>query len=282
MLPPGAALGWLVAAGVALAVATLAGCPPRTEGDPAKSSTRLELAKDFLSKNELEAAEAEVDKAIAYLPTNEEAYNVRGLIYYLRALSVQRLIEIDGCLTGLDAEALAKELDAHLAKAQADFTKATQLAPDYGEAWSNRGVVSNLVGEHDAALDALTKALANPTRLQEPGLTRAHLGWSYFLKGDHVSAAKELRQALQFQPGMCVATYRLGRVYFAREEWEKASEQFQHVSDQPACKSQEAALYLMKARIEQGLKDEARAARQACLKLSPESCAASQCRGQQI
>src|SRR5205823_765845 len=142
--------------------------------------------------------------------------------------------------------------------------------------------VANLMGEHDVAIDALTRALANPTRLQAPGLARAHLGWSYFLKGDHVSAAKELRQALQFQPGMCVATYRLGRVYFAREEWEKASEQFQQVSDQPTCQLQEAALFLMKARIEQGLKDEARAARQACLKLSPASCAASQCRGQQI
>ncbi len=254
----------------------------RPEGDPARSSTRLELAKDFLSKNELEAAEVEANKAIAFLATNDEAYNVRGLVHYVRAAGIQRLIEIEGCLTGLDAEALGKEQDTHLGKAQVDFDKATALAPDFGEAWSNRGIVANLMGDHEVAIEALTTALANPTRLQTPGLTRAHLGWSYFLKGDHVSAAKELRQALQFQRGMCVATYRLGRVYFAREEWEKAAEQFQQVSDQPACLSQEAALYLMKARIEQGLKDEARVARTACLKLSPESCAASQCRGQQI
>ena len=260
------------------------GCP-RPASDPGKSATRLELAKDFLGKNELEAAEAEVDKSIAYLPTNEEAYNVRGLIHYLRAVGLQRLVEIDACLTGVDAEALRKEMDEHLTRAQADFEKASSLAPDFGEAWANRGVVANLLGDPDAAISALQSALANPARLVAPGLTRAHLGWGYFLKGDHVSAAKELRQALQFQPKMCVATYRLGRVYFAREEWEKAAEQFQDVSDQVACgppARQEAALYLMKARIEQGLMEEAKVARDACLSLSPESCAASQCRAQQI
>ncbi|HVK78292.1 MAG TPA: tetratricopeptide repeat protein [Kofleriaceae bacterium] len=254
----------------------------RPEGDPAKSQTRLELARDFLSKNELEAAEAEVNKAIAYLTTNEEAYNLRGLIHYVRAVGAQRMIEIDECLTGVDAEALGQELDAQLTKAQADFDTAAKLAPDYGEAWANRGVVANLLGDYDLAIEVLTKALANPARLETPGLTRAHLGWSYFLKGDLVSAAKELRQSLQFQPRMCVATYRLGRVYFAREEWEKAAEQFQDVSDQAACQSQEAALYLMKARIEQGLMAEARVARDTCLKLSPESCAAAQCRSQQL
>jgi len=268
-----------VAVGVFLAL-TLAACPwGRPKGDPAKSETRLALAKDFLSRNELEAAEAEVNKAIGFLPTNDEAYNVRGLIHYLRALGAQRLVEIDACLTGVDAEVLRTELDEHLGKARADFAKAAQLAPDYGEAWSNLGVVGNLLGDLEDARKALETALANPARLVNPGLTRAHLGWTFFLDKQYVSAAKELRQAIQFQPGMCVATYRLGRVYFAREEWEKAAEQFQEVSDQAACQSQEAALYLMKARLEQGLVEEARSAQRACLQLSPHSCVASQCRG---
>ncbi len=267
-----------------LVIATGAGCAAcvKPEGDPKKSETRLALARDFLSKNELEAAETEANKAIAYLNTNDEAYNVRGLVHYLRAMGTFKLVEIEDCLTGVDAEALRTDLDAHLAKADADFRKAGELSPDFGEAWSNRGVVANLLGEHDRAIEHLTGALSNPARLVNPGLTRAHLGWSYFQKGDQVSAAKELRQALQFQPGMCVASYRLGRVYFAREEWEKAAEQFQEVSDQSACQLQEAALYLMKARLEQGLSDDARAARDACLKLSPKSCAAAQCRAQSL
>jgi tetratricopeptide (TPR) repeat protein len=259
-----------------------AGCAACTQpqGDPKKSETRLALARDFLQRNELEAAETEANKAIAFLTTNDEAYNIRGLIFYLRGMGTFKLVEIDDCLTGVDAEALRQDMDAQLTKAGADFQKAVELSPDYGEAWSNRGVVANLMGEPDSGIEHLTQALSNPARLVNPGLTRAHLGWSYFLKGDYVSAAKELRQALQFQAKMCVATYRLGRVYFAREEWEKAAEQFQDVSDQSACQSQEAALYLMKARLEQGLTDDARTARDACLKLSPRSCAAAQCRSQ--
>ena len=116
--------------------------------------------------------------------------------------------------------------------------------------------------------------------LDSPGLTRAHLGWALFHETRYVDAAKELRQAVQFQPNMCVATYRLGRVYFAREEWEKAAELFQSTSDDSACGSQEASLYLMKTRMQQGLVDDARRARDACLKMSPTSCLASQCRAE--
>ncbi len=247
-------------------------------GDPAKSETRLEIAKDYLSKNQLEAALAEVDKAIGYQPGNDEAHNVRGIINMMLSLSAQRSLEIDACLTGLDAEATRQQQDTYLLAARGDFEKATKLAPDFGEAWSNLGAVENLLDDGDRAVPALDNALANAARLVNPALTRAHLGWAHFRAANYVGAFKELRQALQFQPGMCVATYRLGRVYFAREEWEKAAEQFQDVSERPACQSQEAALYLMKARLQQGLSDEARTARDACLRLSPASCDAAECR----
>jgi tetratricopeptide (TPR) repeat protein len=115
-------------------------------------------------------------------------------------------------------------------------------------------------------------------RLDNPALTRAHLGWALLHEKRYVDAAKERRLAKQFQPNMCVATYRLARVYFAREEWEKAAELFQTVSDDPSCGSQEASYYLMKTRMQQGLMAEAKTARDACLKRSPQSCIASQCR----
>ena len=264
-----------------LCIAALAGATCATgdvKGDAEKSDTRLQLAKDYLSKNQLEAAQAEADKAIAYLPTNDEAYNVRGIVQMLRGLSAQQILTIDACLTGLDAEATRQDQDERLAAARADFEKATRLAPDFGEAWSNLGAIDNLLEAPERALPSLETALASAARLVNPALTRAHLGWAHFHTRNYVGALKELRQALQFQPKMCVALYRLGRVYFAREEWEKAAEQFQDVSEQPSCKSQEAALYLMKARLQQGLRDDARAARDACLRLSPASCAAAECR----
>lgn len=257
----------------------LAACGVRhTEKDIAKSATRLDLAKDFLRKHQLEAAETESNRALSLNPANDEAYVIRGLTHMVRAIDTMRTLEIESCLTGVDAEVTQRDLDTHLKKADLDFERATKVTPDYGEGWANRGVVHNLLEDYSGASQYFEKALENPMRLDSPSLTRAHLGWSFFHQHKLVEAAKELRQAVQFQPNMCVATYRLARVYFAREEWEKAAELFQAVSDDPSCGSQEASLYLMKTRMQQGLVDDARRARDACLKLSPKSCIASQCR----
>jgi tetratricopeptide (TPR) repeat protein len=238
---------------------------------------RLDLCKDLLAKGQLESAKTECDKAIALDSSNDEAYNARGLIALLHAVNTERTLEVDQCLTGVDAEATHQDLDAQLHDADADFARATKVHPDYGEAWANRGVVHNLLGEYKTAEDELRTALDNPARLGAPGLTRANRGWAFFNDKKYVDAARELRQALQFQPNMCVANYRLGRVYFAREEWDKAADLFQTVSEDRSCGSQEASFYLMKARIAQGLVDDARAARDACLKLSPKSCIAASC-----
>ncbi len=242
------------------------------------SQTRLDLAKDFLRKHQLEAAEQECNKAIAFNPVNDEAFLVRGLVAMIRAKDTKTTMEIDGCLTGVDAEATAKDLDTFLAKADQDFERAAKMTPDYGEAWADRGVIHNLLEDYTTAAEYFRHALENPARLLSPALTRADLGWSLFHMNQLVDAAKELRQAVQFQPNMCVGTYRLARVYFARQEWEKAAELFQTVSEDPSCGSQEASLYLMKTRIQQGLLDDARQAFATCLKLSPQSCVAAQCR----
>jgi tetratricopeptide (TPR) repeat protein len=261
-----------------LAILATAGCFARDEGDVAKSANRLDLAKDFLRKHQLEAADTECNRALAFSPVNDEAYNVRGLVALVRAVDTQRMLEIEGCLTGMDAEVTQRDLDIFLHQADGDFATAAKLSPEYGEAWSNRGVVRNLLEDYPAAAGYLTQALSNPMRLDSPGLTRSHLGWALFHEAKYVDAAKELRQAVQFQPNMCVATYRLARVYFAREEWEKAAELFQTTSDDPSCGSQEASLYLMKTRMQQGLVDDAKRAKDACLRFSPKSCIASQCR----
>jgi Tfp pilus assembly protein PilF len=251
-----------------------------SDADLGKSQTRVDLARDFLRKHELEAADAEANRALALAQGNEEAYLVRGLVSLIRASDGLRLLEVEACLTGVDAEALQRDIDENLLKAERDFRKATELAPDFGEAWSNRGVVKTLLDDPRSAVAFLTRALDNPNRLLNPGLTRAHLGWAQFHAGDMPAAVKELRQALQFQPGMCVANYRLGRVYFAREEWEKAAEQFQLVSDAADCGSQEAKYFLMKSRNQQGLLEDARAAKDACISIGPKSCYAQRCRSE--
>lgn len=267
------------AGSLAICVLALAlGCGQTVEQNPEKSAKRLDICKDFLRKNELEAAEAECGKAIAFNTANDEAYVTRGLVWFYRARAAKNAMEVDACLTGVDAEATDKDLQLYLAKADQDFEQATKVTPDYGEAWANRGVVANLVEDYENARLYLTKALENPMRLTNPALTRAHLGWALFHQNKLVEAAKELRTATQFQPKMCVANYRLARVYFAREEWEKAAELFQTASEDPSCGSQEASYYLMKTRIQQGLASDAKNALAACIRISPKSCIATKCR----
>jgi len=261
-----------------VALLLLAACPPSPELDTKKAVTRLNLAKDFLSKHALEGAETECNRALAYNPNLDEAWLLRGLVYFTHARDTQLSLEVDNCLTGVDAEATHKDLDSYLQKADDDFKHATTLTPDYGEAWSNRGSVHALLDDYAVAVDYFMKGLDYPAKLSSPGLTRANLGWALFHQNKLVDAAKELRQALQFQPNMCVATYRLARVYFARQEWEKAAELFEKASNDRECGSQEASYFLMKTRLQQGLNDDARTARDVCLKISPRSCIASQCR----
>jgi tetratricopeptide (TPR) repeat protein len=259
----------------------LAGCPNGGEHSPEKSAKRLAIAQDYLSKNDLEGAEGEANKAIAYNTGNDDAYVVRGLVSYIRALQAKKTMEVDNCLTGVDAEAMAKDVDTFLAKADQDFEHAVKAAPDNGEAWADRGVVHNLLEDFPAAQDYLTKALENPMRLKsDPGLTRANLAWSLFHQNKLVEATKELLTVGQFAPKMCVANYRLGRVYFAREEWNKAAEKFVTVSDDPSCGSQEASYYLMKTQMQQGLTEDAKASQAACLKMSTKSCIATKCRAE--
>jgi tetratricopeptide (TPR) repeat protein len=275
----GNAFGSLAFLALLAVSASCAGChPAASEANVEKSQKWLDIAKDSLAKRNLEAAQNEASKAISFNPQNDEAYNIRGLIAMVRAYETTRTLEIDACLTGVDAEATRADLDKELQKADADFDSATKSTPDYGEAWSNRGLVHILLEDYASAQQYLSKALEYPFRLVDPALTRAGLGWAFFHQQKYVEAAKELRAVMQFKPNMCVATYRLGRVYFAREEWEKAAESFQTVSDDPSCGSQEASLYLMKTRMQQGLVDDARKARDACLKISPQSCIAAQCR----
>jgi tetratricopeptide (TPR) repeat protein len=260
-------------------LAVLAGCP-HVELDPKKSNTRLDICKDDWKRHELEAAKTECDRAISFNPKNDEAYLWRGIVALTRVHDTEQTLEIDGCLTGLDAESTHKDLESALHEADHEFEQALKVSPEYGDAWADRGAVHNLLEDYATGEKYLQTALGFPARLTEPGLARANLAWSLFNQHKEVDAARELRASRQFQPKMCVATYRLGRVYFARGEWDKAAEYFQTVSDDPSCGSQEASLYLMKTKLQQGLVDDAREARDACLKLSPQSCNAAQCKAE--
>lgn len=264
------------------AALALGGCPGHVETDAKKSQIHLDLAIDAFQPDRmnLDVVEAEASKAIAYLPTNEDAYNVRGLAHLKRAMDAKYGLEVAACLTGLDAEAQQQAIDEQFDLAAKDFAHATEVAPDFAEAWFNRGNVAMGQDDAAAAIDFFKRSLENPIRLVDATKARANLGSAYLEAGDAVSAAKELRQALQFQPGNCLGRLWLGRVYFSRQEWDKAGDSLEEIVGDPTCRSvQEAPLYLMKTRLSQGLIADAQRAQAACLAVGRTSCIALECAG---
>ena len=263
---------------VAFSLAFHFGCAHSPTVDRGKSFTRLELAKDYLVRKQYDAARVEAEKALKFDSTSEQAHNVLGLVHFLYGLRNFGIREMDDCLTGVDAEALQSEFADHMTKADHHFSTAIKLEPEYGEACANRGIVAMQILDFAKAVEFLHRALSYPQRLQNIAITRGHLGWAYFRKGEIIKAAKELRQSVQFQKGLCVSMYRLGRVYFARKEWQKAKDQFRSVVN--ACPMQEAHLYLSKTLHTLGKVEESHQAAKRCADLLPSSCIAARCRGE--
>jgi Tfp pilus assembly protein PilF len=212
-------------------VSSLAGCP--TPRDPKKAQTRLELAKDLLAKGQDQAAEAEIKKAIAFDPRNEESHLVYGLIYVTRAARDVELMERKNCLEGAEKDALKEKVDEAMRRADEHFARATELAPDYGEAWMNRGVVAIHFGDWERAVEHLNQALAHAARLTSEALARTNLGWALYKNQDFTHATTELLQATQLVPNLCIAHYRLAQVYFDRERYEDALAQLQPFASGP-------------------------------------------------
>lgn len=248
--------------------------------DKKQSNTRVEMAIESLqqpSESNLGVAEDEAGKALELNPQNERAHFVLGLADYLRAVHTAVSLEQSDCLTGVDADGLREDMDRAFAAAELHFEKAVDIAEDYGDAWASRGLVAMQFENFADAEKHFEKALDSRRRLEQVGLTRAHLGWAHFHQDDMVAAARDLRRALQFQAKMCLANYRLGRVYYARSEWEKALERFGIVTSDPTCRLQESFLYHLKSLEKLSKTDDGGTGKQ-CVRLAPRSCVARECR----
>jgi len=213
-------LGLLV---ITLISVSLTACP--VTRDPKRAQTRVDLAKDLLVKGQDQQAESELKKAIAFDPRNEEAQLVYGLVYVTRAARDVDLMERKNCLDGSERDTLKAQVDESMHAAGEHFKRATELAPDYGEAWMNRGVVAMHFGDWDQATKYLRESLAQAARLTSEALARANLGWALYKQEDFPHATTELLQATQLVPNLCLARYRLAQVYFDRERFEAALEE---------------------------------------------------------
>jgi Tfp pilus assembly protein PilF len=246
--------------------------------DVQRSQTRLDLAKELLAKGQDGAAETEAKKALVYDARNEEAENLLGLVFVVRAERHVSLIEKEDCLTGIEADALRLEADEGMRRAGAHFARAVELAPDYGEAWQNRAVAAMYFRDWDKAVDYTRLALANLARLASESLARANLGWAYFHRQDYVHAATELLQAVQRQPNFCLGSYRLSTVLFERKEYRNVIDRLASFGDNPKlCPLQEVFYLGGQTYLRVHDTESAMRSFETCVGMAPKSCQARQC-----
>jgi Tfp pilus assembly protein PilF len=263
-----------------ISLVILAGACAGMEREPDKSNKRLDLGKDLLAQGRDAAAETEFKKAIAYDPENEEAHMALGLVFLLRAHRNVRLLEKDDCLQGTVAQGLRDEANQQMRQADEHFARATDLAPDYGEAWQNRAQVAAYFLDWDGVAGFAQKALGNLARLQKEELSLQWLGRAHYEKRQYPQAATALLQALQRNQSFCLGAYRLAEVLFETHDYEAAMDRLSpFLENAEACPLQEA--YFLAGQTSLRLHDPGAARRyfDGCVQSFSEqkSCVARQC-----
>ena len=96
-------------------------------------------------------------------------------------------------------------------EAQAEFQRAIDLDPSYGEALTNLGVTLAQQGRWESAVAAYRQAISLPT-YPSPEVAYANLGWAYLNLNKPREAEESYRAAVQLQPRFSQAYYFLGVV----------------------------------------------------------------------
>ncbi len=193
-------------------VVLLAGCASQQQGgqnnygsntgDSAsrnRARTHTELGANYLSQGNLAVALEEFSTAAQADSGYAPAYNGLGLVY--------------GAL---------KEDD----KAENSFRRSLQVDPGNSESHNNYGTFLCSRNRIDDSIKEFLAALKNPL-YSTPESAWLNAGICALKKGDDKGAETYLLNALQAQPGIANAHYRLASIYFSRNDFASAGKHFQ-------------------------------------------------------
>ncbi len=146
-------------------------------------------------------------------------------------------------------------------------------------AQNNLGVLYLHQKRYDEAV-LLLKQSAEEVMNREPWLAYGNLGWAYTELGEYDKAVAALKRAMFDQPKYCVGLYRLGRVFYLKQDYPAASAYLNQAIQTPeeGCnRIQEAYQFLGMTQLRQERFEEAKQTFQKCRDLSPITTSGIEC-----
>jgi type IV pilus assembly protein PilF len=244
---------------------SIAGCPT-TNNNPAQSPEQQSLAEYDLARESYKLGKlrdvlAHVQKAVELDEANADAA-------YLGAQVLLRFCAAD-----------EQSPDCRYEEAEKYTRKAIEANPELRDAKNTLGVILVHRGRYEEAVSVL-KPLAGDILYNFPENAWGNLGWAYLLQGNHDAAIDALRRALAAQPLFCVGSYRLGLAYEKKGDNVAARDAFTKALETPAPECQRLQdAFDARARVEilLGLRDEARADLTKCISIASATSLGKRC-----
>jgi type IV pilus assembly protein PilF len=226
-----------------------------------RAQKEYELAVGLLGEQNIPAAFEHLFKARDLDPSNPEPHQLLGNLYMLRG----DFVKAEGELR--ESKALAEKNSAY-------------GAPFVAEVENSIGVVLVHQKRYDEAI-ALLRETASNLLNRTPHLAWGNLGWAYYEKGQYTDAVAALTQSVRHQNRFCLGYYRLGQVYLALRDFERAEEALTHCLEvpDPACQGLQDAWHLRgQARARLGRREDAIGDFERCVELAPGTAATIACK----
>jgi len=199
---------------------------------PKSAAPWLLQAKVDLVRNNQDATESDLLKAIDLDPTAQAAYFELTQVYiatHKAALAVEKLKTLADKTQSPRALMQLGLLHSSLNEfeaARGDYERLLSSNPKFGPALINLALLySEHLGRLDRAYDLAKRAWDSAPDDAEAADT---LGWILFRRGDYPSALDLAQECVQKEPGNIRAQYHLGMIHYMLGEEDSARQAFQH------------------------------------------------------
>jgi Tfp pilus assembly protein PilF len=235
--------------------------------DADRSMKQYELAIGLQGEGNTPGAFQALFKALEIDPNNAKAHLLLGTMF---------LVSRDDNPTEYDAK--AEQQFREVLKIQAKDTKQQEQSL-VAEAHNGLGVLFVHGKRYQEAVAELLKAVADLFN-RDAYMAWGNLGWAYLEMKAYPKAIDALLRAVRLRPNFCVGYYRLGSAYLATRDFAKAEQALtQAIEADPRCGTFQDAWHLRgEARMNLGMRDDARADFERCAELDAHTDAGTSCR----